>query len=179
MLRRFLIPASGVVPGGKCAKTCGRHSGTWRWRHDSRSWRAVKLLNDGYGNRILLDVLASRVKYGHPDADLASDFVRRTAPGRATVCAIMKDSTYAESRYVLPCLQALQAHSVLLVTSDYHTHRSFSIFRNRLPGYQWSIAAAPDAQYFGIRWWTNREWAKTTLQEWLRLIWWNSIDRWR
>jgi len=28
-------------------------------------------------------------------------------------------------------------------------------------------------------WWIHRQWAKTFVDEWLRLIWWKSIDQWR
>jgi hypothetical protein len=49
----------------------------------------------------------------------------------------------------------------------------------RLPQYHWSVAAAHDDRLFGTHWWHHREWAKTTFQEWLKVIWWNAIDRWR
>ena len=32
---------------------------------------------------------------------------------------------------------------------------------------------------FGTRWWTHREWAKTCLGEWERLIWWDALERWK
>jgi hypothetical protein len=41
------------------------------------------------------------------------------------------------------------------------------------------VAAARDDTQFGTRWWTDRQWAKTCLDEWLRLIWWNGVERWR
>lgn len=147
--------------------------------NDSRYWHAVSLLKEGYGKTIILDALATRMKYGQSDVELATNFVTRTAPEQAVVCKIMKNSTFAEARYVVPCLESLHAHSVLLVTSDYHTRRAFSIFRKSLPTYQWSVAAAPDLEHFGTNWWTNREWAKTAFQEWERLIWWHVVDRWR
>ena len=36
-----------------------------------------------------------------------------------------------------------------------------------------------DPREFGVRWWRHREWAKTNFYEWLRLAWWELIDRWR
>jgi len=39
--------------------------------------------------------------------------------------------------------------------------------------------AAKDPRLFGVRWWHRREWAKITFNEWLKVIWWNCIDRWR
>jgi uncharacterized SAM-binding protein YcdF (DUF218 family) len=146
---------------------------------DSRYWHAVELMKAGFGNLIILDVLASRVKYGRPEVELATDFVARTLPNRARVCPVMVDSTLGETRFVAQCLEPLHVHSVLLVTSDFHTRRSFSIFTKTLPTYQWSIAAARQPGQFGTKWWTDREWAQTFLQEWERLIWWNLVDRWR
>src|SRR5580693_8799663 len=38
--------------------------------------------------------------------------------------------------------------------------------------------AREDAE-FGTHWWTHREWAKTCLGEWERLIWWDALERWK
>ncbi len=32
---------------------------------------------------------------------------------------------------------------------------------------------------FGTRWWHRREWAKITFNEWLKVVWWNAVDRLR
>jgi uncharacterized SAM-binding protein YcdF (DUF218 family) len=66
-----------------------------------------------------------------------------------------------------------------LVTSDYHTRRAISIFRHMVLGYGYSVAAAFDSREFGVRWWEHREWAKTNLGEWTKLVWWELVDRWR
>jgi hypothetical protein len=50
---------------------------------------------------------------------------------------------------------------------------------HHLPQYHWSVAAARDPRFFGTHWWHRREWAKITFNEWLKVIWWNAIDRWR
>jgi len=65
------------------------------------------------------------------------------------------------------------------VTSDFHTRRAFSIFSQRLPKQRWLIASATNNSDFGMDWWQNREWAKTTLLEWTKLVWWEIVDRWR
>jgi hypothetical protein len=41
------------------------------------------------------------------------------------------------------------------------------------------VAAATDSRQFGMNWWTNRQWAKVNLEEWMRLTWWQLVDRWR
>lgn len=68
---------------------------------------------------------------------------------------------------------------MLIVTSDYHTRRALTIFRDHLKQYQFNGAAARDPSRFGTAWWTNREWAKATLDEWMKLVWWEAVDRWR
>jgi uncharacterized SAM-binding protein YcdF (DUF218 family) len=80
---------------------------------------------------------------------------------------------------VARCLQPLNVHRVLIVTSDYHTRRALSIYSRRLPQYQWSVAAARNPAQFGNAWWTDREWAKVAFDEWSKLIWWEAVDRWK
>ena len=68
---------------------------------------------------------------------------------------------------------------MLVVTSDYHTRRALSTFRHEVPDMQISVAAATDQQQFGGSWWRHRQWAKLNFDEWLRLVWWEAVDRWR
>jgi uncharacterized SAM-binding protein YcdF (DUF218 family) len=69
---------------------------------------------------------------------------------------------------------------VLLVTSDYHTRRALDTFRRQLPQYHFSIVAVHDNSSFSpIGWWRRRQWAKTTVLEWSKLVWWKLVDRWK
>jgi uncharacterized SAM-binding protein YcdF (DUF218 family) len=76
-------------------------------------------------------------------------------------------------------LQSVSAHRVLIVTSDFHTRRAGMIFRHGLPQYEIHTVAARNEFQFGDKWWTNREWAKTTFDEYLKMTWWELVDRWR
>jgi hypothetical protein len=96
-----------------------------------------------------------------------------------SVCPLDGRSTQAETSDVENCLRPIKAHRVLIVTSDYHTRRALTVFTHRLPQYQFSIAAARNPAKFGDAWWTNREWAKSTFDEWTKLVWWEAVDRWR
>ncbi len=150
---------------------------------DDRYWQGMQLLRSGYGQHLILDA-TTQVAYGRSYADLAADLVARTAGPNASqvsVCPISGDSTKEEADQVNACLQRLQPppHSVIVATDDYHTRRALSIFRTRLPQYQWTASAAKNGFLFGIPWWKNREWAKTYLLEWQKLIWWELFDRWR
>ena len=146
---------------------------------DVRYWNGVRLMREGFSQKLLLDVFAKNNTFGHPDGDLAQDLLIHTTPGQSAVCPSDQNSTYDEAMYLHRCLQAMGARSVLVVTSDYHSRRALSILRKRLPQYHFSNDNAHHAYFFGERWWTNRQWAKTTMGEWERFIWWNLVDRWR
>ena len=145
-----------------------------------RPAHAMELLRQGLAPRVFLDVQSNDVLYNQPLTELAEGYAR-SLPEKdlIAVCPITGFSTYAESDDVNRCLQPLGVHRVLIVTSASHSGRALRIFRQRLPQYQFSAAAAQDPSHFGIHWWTNREWAKTTLDEWIKLIWWACVDRWR
>jgi hypothetical protein len=149
---------------------------------DARYRRGMELLRAGYGKHLFLDASSDSSYFGHTPAEYAEAFLKQDAKEMAaqvSVCPFEEDSTLTETRFVARCLEPLHPASVLLVTSDWHTARSHSIFVHRLPQYHWSAAAAQDDRLFGATWWRHREWAKTTFQEWLKVIWWNTIDRWR
>lgn len=150
---------------------------------DSRYWRGVDMMKAGYADQMLLDAEAGGKKYGKSNADLAADFLEQVHAQHTTVCPVYADSTYGETADVARCLAPLKASSALIVTSDYHTRRAFAIFKARLPQYHWSIADAwapyedgAPQRLPGDNWWKNRRWAKTILEEWEKLIWWELVD---
>lgn len=141
--------------------------------------RSVELLRDGYGPKVLLDVSEDSSWFGYSDVDLARRLIAEnlSIPREVGVCPIREDSTESETKYVAKCVGS--ARSVLLVTSDYHTRRAYSIFSKRLRDHAVYVAAARDPIHFGTRWWEHREWAKTTLMEWQKLLWWKVVESWR
>ncbi|MGA2004956.1 MAG: YdcF family protein [Terriglobales bacterium] len=145
-----------------------------------RPARGLELLRQGMAPRLILDAEAGEYVYDQQLADIAQKYVN-TVPeaGRISVCGLVGRSTAAETEDVARCLRPLGAHRVLLVTSNYHTRRALMTFAHRLPQYQWSVAAAGNPAQFGRAWWTNRDWAKSTFDEWSKLIWWEVVDRWR
>jgi len=145
-----------------------------------RPARALELLHQGIAPRVLLDAETRDLIYDQQLTDIAQRYVNSLGEGnQISVCPISGFSTNAEVDDVSRCLQSAGAHRVLIVTSDYHTRLAMTIFRHHLPQYQFSVAAARDPSRFGDAWWTNREWAKVTLDEWLKLLWWEVVDRWR
>jgi len=149
---------------------------------DERYRRGMELLRAGYGRHLFLDASSDSRYFGHTPAEYAEAFIRQDAKEMAaqvSVCAFEEDSTLTETGYVGKCVEPFHPANILLVTSDWHTARAGSVFKHRLPQFHWSVAAARDPRLFGTRWWRRREWAKTTFLEWLRVVWWNGIDRWR
>lgn len=144
-----------------------------------RPQRALELLGEGYGRRIILDVPTNGRIYEFSEIQLAEKYVHDLPQGNAvSICPIDGLSTKDESKDAEKCL-AREGRRVLLVTSDFHTRRALSVFRREVPGREYAIAAARDEEQFGTKWWTHRQWAKTLVDEWLRLVWWKAVDQWR
>jgi hypothetical protein len=144
-----------------------------------RPARALELLNQGYGKRVVLDVPAAAATYHTAEVTLAEQYVHSLPQASLVdVCPIAGLSTRDEAHDAEKCL-ARNEGRVLIVTSDFHTRRALAIFRHEIGGKTFSVAAARDDTQFGARWWTHRQWAKTLLDEWLRMFWWTAVDRWR
>jgi len=146
---------------------------------DRRPARALDLLAQGYASRIVLNVPAPATAYGTTYVDLARNWVGSLPQASLiTVCPIYGLSTKAETIEADACIRKAGGSSVLIVTSDFHTRRALSIFRHQIKGRPFGVAAARDPEQFGEFWWRHRQWAKTNVDEWLRLLWWELVDRW-
>lgn len=147
---------------------------------EHRPERGLELLRQGYGRTLVVDVPAAAKVYGFSETQLASDYFHRVPQSAdIRVCPIDGLSTRDEAHDAEKCLTSAGGDRVLLVTSEFHTRRAVSIFRHEVPGRSFSVVAAYDSTQFGTHWWQHRQWAKTLLDEWLRLLWWNAVDRWR
>jgi uncharacterized SAM-binding protein YcdF (DUF218 family) len=146
---------------------------------EHRPARALQLLGEGYTRKIVLNVPAEGQVYEFSLLQLARRYVE-DLPQKASIsiCPIEGRSTKDEVREAEQCLAREGAKSVLIVTSDFHTRRALHIFQKEIPGISFSVAAVQDSTQFGTRWWAHRQWAKSLLDEWLRLIWWQCVDRW-
>lgn len=147
---------------------------------NTRPARGLELLSQGYAPRMVLDVQADAMVFGQAEVDIARSYVEKLPQRDAVgICAIHGLSTKAESYDVQRCLADSGVRSILLVTSDYHTRRARSTFQHAFRGERISVAAATDPIQFGPDWWQHRQWAKFNFDEWLRLVWWEGVDRWR
>src|ERR1700730_4719982 len=147
---------------------------------DRRPERALQLLAQGYGGRIVLDVPNNTRIYDFTQMQLAQTYIQNLPQAASiSVCPIDGLSTKDESKDAEKCIAREGGKSVLIVTSDFHTRRALSVFRREVPGHEDSVAAARDEAQFGVSWWTHRQWAKTFVNEWMRLVWWKAVDQWR
>jgi len=149
---------------------------------DRRPALALELLRLGDAPRVLLDAADNARVYRWTVAEIAEQYVHSLPPGisgSVSVCGMSALSTVQEAMQARRCLDAVGARSVLVVTSEYHTRRALSIFRHAFPDRSIGVAGAVEPDWFGVRWWQHRQWAKVTLEEWTRLIWWECVDRWR
>jgi hypothetical protein len=147
---------------------------------DRRPALALQLLAKGYGRRVLLDVSTNSKLYEFTQIQLAQKYIQDLPQAVSfSVCPIDGLSTKEESKDAAKCLAREGGKRVLIVTSDFHTRRALSIYRREVPGHDYSVAAARNAEQFGVRWWMHRQWAKIFMDEWLRFIWWKIIDQWR
>jgi uncharacterized SAM-binding protein YcdF (DUF218 family) len=145
-----------------------------------RTERGLELLRHGMAQSMWIDVVARDRVFDQSLVEIAQRYAKGLPESdRVRVCALQGLSTYAEAEDVKRCLQPLGIHRVVIVTSGFHTRRALMIFRNRLPEYKFSAAAVHDRSQYGTAWWTNREWAKATLDEWMKVVWWETVDRWR
>jgi hypothetical protein len=147
----------------------------------SRPMLALDLLERGYAPRIVMDVPAAERVYQWTAPELAQRWVQGLPQANSiSICPIHGLSTRDESHEAQNCMErAGGVHKVLIVTSDFHTRRARSVFQHEIPGLEFNMAAAHNPAEFGVLWWRQREWAKTNLYEWMRLIWWELVDRWR
>jgi DUF218 domain len=85
------------------------------------------------------------------------------------------DSTEEESEILLDCMQAQGWHSIVVVTSDYHTRRAGIIWRQMLrekhSSLQLWVHGVPDPEFRASAWWRDRRSTKYWFLECTKLLW--------
>ena len=134
--------------------------------YGNRILRGAELVKQGYASKVLVSGPAGI--YGLHECDLAIQFVVSHGYPASWFIPVphSSHSTEEEGRAIFPVLQELQAHTVLVVTSDYHTRRAFRTLHRQWPGIDIHMIAAGDEFFSPDGWWHNREGRKTFLLEW-------------
>jgi uncharacterized SAM-binding protein YcdF (DUF218 family) len=136
----------------------------------NRILKAAQLARQGYVSKVL--VSGPSGIYGHYECDLAIPFAVKAGYPESYFVHLENDarSTQEEARDAIVRLRQLGVHSVLLVTSDYHTRRAGKIFRSAAPDLRFIVVAAPDVSFTPDGWWHNRQGEKIAFNEWLKTV---------
>ncbi len=147
-------------------------------QNEVRFRRAVQLWRTGYAPDIQMDANNTITFFGKTNEQWAADFMAAQPPDlrpHLSVCGMPANSTREEFLDARACLARKGARRILVVTSDFHTRRSFDIARRVAPGFTWSVAAAP-TEVSQRPWWRNRNAARNVLEEWQKFIWWKLVE---
>ena len=143
---------------------------------------AVVLGGDEYGNRVLTAAALARNQYvpfvliSFPMSFGACDSGSAYAVAQGYAPALFRELPH-HSKSTRDEVQVLDAYfrehgirSILLVTSNYHTHRAAWLMRRQDARLQvWAIPA-PDPYFSPQTWWKTREGEKTFLLEWTKTV---------
>jgi uncharacterized SAM-binding protein YcdF (DUF218 family) len=159
----YLVSATGPCKADIIVVLAGDFDG-------NRILAAGQLQRDGWAPVVL--VSGADDCYGLNEGDLAIQFaVKHGYPASAFVNLTMSaHSTREEADYMVAELRRRGVHRFVLLTSDYHTHRSAGIYRETVPEIPFCVAAAPDPYFTAKTWWNNRESRKTVFFEWSKTI---------
>lgn len=128
---------------------------------------------------VLLVSVDSEPYYNQPVSGLVEDYLKKKGfpKEKLRFCENHADNTAEEAQALLSCLRKLGAKDVIVVTSEFHTRRTRSIFRRAFSESGISVRVHPayDSEYWDPHWWRRRRWAKTFFIEAIALAW-NQIE---
>lgn len=135
-----------------------------------RVTRAAELERDGYVPKVF--VSGPDGMYGRYECDLAIDYAVERGYPKSYFIGLRHQgkSTREEAAAVLPELRRQNVRTLDLVTSDYHSARAGSIFRELCKGIDIHVVATGDHTFKLDRWWDYREGRKTVALEWLKTV---------
>jgi uncharacterized SAM-binding protein YcdF (DUF218 family) len=161
---RFLVEDNGPQKADAIVVLGGDDGG-------ERILKAAQLAQAGYAPHVMVDGPANLL--GH-ESDMTIAYAeRRGYPAnlfRGFPLPAGMNSTRAETEYVGKYLKEQGIQTILLVTSNFHTHRAASLMRRQNPGLKVAIVAAPDSSFTPGTWWKSREGRKIFLFEWMKTI---------
>lgn len=136
-----------------------------------RILRAVELVEQGYAPRVLVN--GSAEFYGLNESQAAIEFaVQRGAPRRVFEAFPNEaKSTIEEAKIVDDELTRQGVSKALVVTSDFHTRRSRSLFAARSSGkVRYVFVASTYPEFDPEAWWRSRQGTKTLFLEYLKTV---------
>jgi uncharacterized SAM-binding protein YcdF (DUF218 family) len=139
---------------------------------------AIDLLQRGVASRALLSV-PKESYWGQSIPPVARSYLERNfgnnMAARVDFCETSDDvnSTVQEVQALSPCIREHQWHSLVVVTSSYHTRRAGILWRRMMRSdhtIRISVEGVTDPE-FQQPWWGHRQSAKIWLTETTKLIW--------
>jgi uncharacterized SAM-binding protein YcdF (DUF218 family) len=136
----------------------------------NRIVKAGELVREGYAPKVLVSGPAGI--YGFHEDQLAIPFAEKAGYSASYFLGFPNESrsTQEEAYAIVPELRRLGVHTILLVTSDYHTRRAGRIYRKAAPDLEFHVVAAPDKYFTPDGWWKNREARKIFVIEWMKTV---------
>jgi uncharacterized SAM-binding protein YcdF (DUF218 family) len=150
----------------------------------ARREEALRLYREGRARNLAIS--AAQVSFwGEWVPDLMRRYLERqygkAEADRAVLCPHNADSTLEEAQALRPCLEAHGWHSVIVVTSNFHTRRARHIWRGVFEGARPPVRIfvhdVADGEFAPNGWWRRRRYAKTFLFEAVKLAWAYTINR--
>jgi uncharacterized SAM-binding protein YcdF (DUF218 family) len=136
----------------------------------NRILTAGDLVRRGFASKAL--VSGPSGEYGLHETDLAIPFAVRHGYPESYFIPLPNDarSTAAEADDMIAALGRFHAHTIDIVTSNYHTRRAGNIYHAKRPDLQIRVIAAPDPYFTPDGWWKTRDGRKTFLLEWMKTV---------
>jgi uncharacterized SAM-binding protein YcdF (DUF218 family) len=136
----------------------------------NRILKAAELVKQGYAPKVL--VSGPGRMYDLYESDLAIPFALRRGYPAAWFVPVTHGahSTEEEGQVLFPVLKKLQAHTVIVVTSNYHSRRALRILRAQWAGIAVHMIASGDPFFSTDGWWRSREGRKIFLLEWSKTL---------
>ncbi|MBI3210021.1 MAG: YdcF family protein [Candidatus Solibacter usitatus] len=136
----------------------------------NRVLRAAEIAKQGFAPVVFLSGATSL--YGANEAELMKSLAisHGYQASQFEPLKFRADSTVEESQQLAPILLSKNVHSLLIVTSQFHTRRSGNVFRENVPGITIHMCGSPTRECDLARWWTTRQCRKWVLVEWAKTI---------
>ncbi len=136
-----------------------------------RILKAAELAQAGYVPVVIVDGPKSLMGY-------ESDTTIKYAEQKGYPAALFQplpmppnvNSTGTEAVFVGKYLKSHGIRNILLVTSDYHTHRAAFLFRHLNSGLKLAVIPAPDPNFPLNLWWDSYAGRRTFFLEWTKTI---------
>jgi uncharacterized SAM-binding protein YcdF (DUF218 family) len=137
----------------------------------ARIIKAAQLATQGYASYVLVSGPPNLL--GH-DSDGTIEFARRNGYPETLFRAVWlpagTDSTRSEATFLGSYLRTHAIHSVLLVTSNFHSRRAARLWRKQAPWIGVTVVAAADPSFTPDGWWKTRTGQKVFLLEWTKTM---------